>query len=204
VDGGGGFAPRISLYLDALSVVMILVVTVVGFLIHLYSTQFMAEEEGYRRFFAYMNLFVSSMLILVLADNMLLLFLGWRAWPVQLPSDRLLVQGRGERAGGHEGVHRHAGLVMPHWLSGSSCCSPIWARFRFRRWRSRHCASGLLAPQWQVAAAALLLAGAVGKSAQLPLQTWLPDAMAGPTPVSALIHAATMVTPASTWSPGRT
>ena len=73
----GGFAPEIALYLDALSVVMILVVTVVSFLIHLYSAEYMAEEEGYSRFFAYMNLFVGSMLVLVLADNLVFLYLGW-------------------------------------------------------------------------------------------------------------------------------
>ena len=72
-----GFAPAIGFYLDALSLVMMLVITVVGFLIHLYSTEFMIDDEGYRRFFAYMNLFVAAMLMLVLADNLVLLYLGW-------------------------------------------------------------------------------------------------------------------------------
>ena len=74
------FRPAIGFYLDALSLVMMLVVTFVGFLIHLYSTEYMADDEGYSRFFAYLNLFVGSMLMLVLADNLLLLYLGWEAW----------------------------------------------------------------------------------------------------------------------------
>ena len=126
------FTPEFTLHLDGLSLVMMGIITGVGFLIHLYSTEYMAHDDGMQRFFAYMNLFVASMLLLVLGDNLLLLYLGWDLWQ----------PGNGTA----------------------------------------------------IAAAALLLGGAVGKSAQVPLQTWLPDAMAGPTPVSALIHAATMVT----------
>ena len=105
----GGFNPTITLYFDALTLVMVLVITGVGFLIHLYSTEFMEGEEGTSRFFAYMNLFVGMMLTLVLGGNLLLLIsrLG-RGRLVQLPADRLLVQGPGQRARRAQGVYRHA------------------------------------------------------------------------------------------------
>lgn len=190
----GGFAPRVSLYLDALSLVMVLVVTVVGFLIHLYSAEYMEDEEGYSRFFAYMNLFVGSMLTLVLADNFLLLYLGWEG--VGLCSYLLIGFWYKDKANGLAAIKAFVvtrvgdvalaiALFIIFWNLGTLDIQAVMQR-----------ASG----QWQagpaiaVAAAALILGGAVGKSAQLPLQTWLPDAMAGPTPVSALIHAATMVT----------
>ncbi len=189
-----GFQPGISLYLDGLSLVMVLVITVVGFLIHVYSSEFMQPEEGYNRFFAYMNLFVGSMLILVLADNLLLLYLGW------------------------EGVGLCSYLLIGFWYKNPENGRAARKAFVVTRVGDTALAIGLFvlfshlgtlqiqelmqraAQQWPtgsslaVTAAALLLGGAVGKSAQLPLQTWLPDAMAGPTPVSALIHAATMVT----------
>jgi len=194
-----GFAPRVALYLDALSLVMVVVVTVVGFLIHLYSAGFMAGQgtppgDGYRRFFACMNLFVASMLILVLADNLLLLYLGW------------------------EGVGLCSYLLIGFWYKDPANGQAAIKAFVVTRVGDAALAVGLfllfanlgtlhiqellrkVVEQWTpgsalaIAAAALLLGGAVGKSAQLPLQTWLPDAMAGPTPVSALIHAATMVT----------
>lgn len=190
----GGFTPSLSLYLDALSLVMVLVVTSVGFLIHLYSAEFMAGEEGYGRFFAYMNLFVGSMLTLVLADDLLFLYLGW------------------------EGVGLCSYLLIGFWYKDP--LNGLAARKAFVVTRIGDTAMSiglfllatnlgtlriqevmyLAAGRWgagsamAVTAAALLLGGALGKSAQLPLQTWLPDAMAGPTPVSALIHAATMVT----------
>ncbi|MGA2639438.1 MAG: NADH-quinone oxidoreductase subunit L [Spirochaetia bacterium] len=190
----GWFSPSISFTLDALSVVMILVVTGVGFLIHLYSTRFMADEEGYSRFFAYMNLFVGSMVILVMASNLLLLYLGW------------------------EGVGLCSFLLIGFWYKDPENGRSARKAFIVTRIGDVSLAVGLFvvattlgtldireiaqkaASNWQagstlaVAVAALLLGGAVGKSAQLPLQTWLPDAMAGPSPVSALIHAATMVT----------
>ena len=173
---------------------MILIVTVVGFFIHLYSTEYMNDDEGYSRFFAYMNLFVGSMLILVLADNLLLLYLGW------------------------EGVGLCSYLLIGFWYTNPANGRAARKAFIVTRIGDTAMALGLfllftnlgtlniqelmtLAPkQWPVGsgtavlAAALLLGGALGKSAQLPLQVWLPDAMAGPTPVSALIHAATMVT----------
>src|SRR5271157_5895614 len=190
----GWFSPSLSFTLDALSVVMILVVTGVGFLIHLYSTRFMADEEGYSRFFAYMNLFVGSMLILVMASNLLLLYLGW------------------------EGVGLCSFLLIGFWYKDPENGRSARKAFIVTRIGDVSLAIGLFllattlgtldireiaqkaTSQWQtgstlaIAVAALLLGGAVGKSAQLPLQTWLPDAMAGPSPVSALIHAATMVT----------
>jgi NADH-quinone oxidoreductase subunit L len=190
----GGFAPQMSLYLDALSVVMMLVVTVVGFLIHLYSAEYMAEDEGYSRFFAYMNLFVGSMLVLVLADNLIFLYLGW------------------------EGVGLCSYLLIGFWYKEAENGRAALKAFIVTRIGDTAMAIGLFflftnlgtlqiqelmhraVEQWPVgstaaiAAAALLLGGALGKSAQVPLQVWLPDAMAGPTPVSALIHAATMVT----------
>jgi NADH-quinone oxidoreductase subunit L len=189
-----GFATGVTLYLDALSLIMMLVVTVVGFLIHLYSAGYMIDDESYSRFFAYMNLFVFSMLMLVLADNLLLLYLGW------------------------EGVGLCSYLLIGFWYREPENVAAANKAFIVTRVGDTAMAIGLFllfysfgtlniqaimasAPnEWQVGsttailAAALLLGGALGKSAQLPLQTWLPDAMAGPTPVSALIHAATMVT----------
>jgi NADH-quinone oxidoreductase subunit L len=188
------FTPAISLRLDALSLVMLLVVTIIGFLIHLYATDYMAEDDGYHRFFAYMNLFVGAMLLLVLADDLLLLYLGWEA--VGLCSYLLIGFWYREPANGRAAMKAFivtrigdaalavallliftslGTLAIPGVLAGAAAQWPVGAPVA-------------------VAAAALLLAGAAGKSAQLPLQVWLPDAMAGPTPVSALIHAATMVT----------
>jgi NADH-quinone oxidoreductase subunit L len=190
----GGLAPAIAFRLDALSLVFTLVVTFVGFFIHLYSTSFMVRDDGYSRFFAYMNLFVGSMLILVLASNLLVLYLGW------------------------EGVGLCSYLLIGFWFKDPANVRAAEKAFIVTRVGDTALAVGLFlifsrlgtldiqgamiqaSAQWPagstlaVAAAALLLGGAVGKSAQLPLQTWLPDAMAGPTPVSALIHAATMVT----------
>ena len=189
-----GFAPTFGLYLDALSAVMMVVITFVGFFIHLYSAEHMEEEEGYSRFFAYLNLFVAAMLILVLADNLLLLYLGW------------------------EGVGLCSYLLIGFWYTDPVNGRAARKAFVVTRVGDTAMAIGLFllftqlgtlniqtlmetaVHQWTVGSglavlsAALLLGGAVGKSAQLPLQTWLPDAMAGPSPVSALIHAATMVT----------
>lgn len=190
----GGFTPEISLYLDALSLVMMLVVTFVGFLIHLYSSEFMIEEEGYGRFFAYMNLFVGSMLTLVLADNLLLLYLGWEG--VGLCSYLLIGFWYKDPANGR--AARKAFVVTR--VGDTAMSIGLFLLFTNLGTLQIQELMSLAAERWAVgsglavAAAALLLGGALGKSAQLPLQTWLPDAMAGPTPVSALIHAATMVT----------
>ncbi len=188
------FRPQVSLYLDSLSLLMVLVVTFVGFLIHLYSAEFMIEDEGYSRFFAYMNLFVASMLTLLLANNLLLLYLGWEG--VGLCSYLLIGFWYRDPANGR--AARKAFIVT---RVGDTALS-IGLFLLFTRLGTLQIqdlmqrASTQWAPGTSLAAAAafLLLGGAVGKSAQLPLQVWLPDAMAGPTPVSALLHAATMVT----------
>ncbi len=190
----GGFSAGIILKLDALSLVFCFVITFVGALIHLYSVEFMQDDEGFSRFFAYMNLFVASMLVLVLADNLLLLYLGW------------------------EGVGLCSYLLIGFWYKDPENNNAARKAFIVTRIGDTLMIIGLFllfvsfgtldidtlmqqaSVQWHsgsplaVISALLLLGGAVGKSAQLPLQTWLPDAMAGPSPVSALIHAATMVT----------
>ncbi len=190
----GGFISEIALCLDALSLVFCFVITFVGFLILLYSVEFMADDDGFSRFFAYMNLFIGSMLILVLADNLLLLYLGW------------------------EGVGLCSYLLIGFWYKDPVNTAAANKAFIITRIGDTAMIIGLFllvlhfntlniqqildqAPlKWAkgsplpVIASLLLLGGAIGKSAQFPLQTWLPDAMAGPSPVSALIHAATMVT----------
>jgi len=190
----GDFKPKIAFYLDGLSLAMLMVITVVGFLIHLYSAEYMIEDDGYSRFFAYMNLFVGSMLILVLADNLLLLYLGWEG--VGLCSYLLIGFWYREPANGRAAqkafivtrigdTFMAIGLFLLVTQLGTLDIQLVQDR-AVAQWTE---GSGLA-----VATALLLLGGALGKSAQLPLQTWLPDAMAGPSPVSALIHAATMVT----------
>ena len=190
----GGFQPEIALYLDSVALLMLLVVTFVGFLIHLYSVEYMRDDDGYARFFAYMNLFVASMITLVLANNLLLLYLGWEG--VGLCSFLLIGfwyrDPANVRAAGKAFIVTRVGdtafavgLFLLFTRLGTLDIQELMRRAS-EQWNS---GSGIA-----VAAAALLLGGAVGKSAQLPLQTWLPDAMAGPTPTSALIHAATMVT----------
>ncbi len=188
------FTPRIGFYLDALSLVMTLVVTVVGFLIHLYSAEFMGEEEGYNRFFAYMNLFVASMCTLVLADNLLFLYLGWEG--VGLCSYLLIGFWYRDSA---NGLAARKAFVVTR-IGDTAMIIGLFLLFNHLGTLNVQELMQRAAQEWPVgsnlavAAAALLLGGALGKSAQLPLQVWLPDAMAGPTPVSALIHAATMVT----------
>ena len=190
----GGLHPEIALYLDPLSLIMMVVVAFVSFLIHVYSTEFMRGNDGYGRFFAYMNLFVACMLTLVLADNLVLLYLGWEG--VGLCSYLLIGFWYHDPQNGLAG--RKAFIVTR--VGDTALVIGLFLLFQQLGTLNiqdvmRHAAS-----QWHTgsavatAAALLLLGGAVGKSAQLPLQTWLPDAMAGPTPVSALIHAATMVT----------
>ncbi len=190
----GNFTPRIAFYLDALSLVMLGVVTIVGFLILLYSTRYMADDDAYARFFAYMDLFVASMLILVLGDNLLLLFLGWEG--VGLCSYLLIGFWYKDRANGRAAIKA---FVVTR-VGDAAFAVGLFLLFTQLGTLNIQEIAQKAAAQWPVGstmaviAAALLLAGAVGKSAQLPLQVWLPDAMAGPTPVSALIHAATMVT----------
>jgi NADH-quinone oxidoreductase subunit L len=189
-----GHSQSISFFLDALSLVMILIVTLVGFLIHLYSTEYMIDDEGYSRFFAYMNLFVGSMLVLVLADNLLLLYLGWES--VGLCSYLLIGFWYTNPANGR--AARKAFIVTR--VGDTAMALGLFLLFTNLGTLNIQELMTLAPKQWSVGsgtavlAAALLLGGALGKSAQLPFQVWLPDAMAGPTPVSALIHAATMVT----------
>ena len=187
----GGFRVEAGLLLDPLSVTMALFVTGVGFLIHLYSIGYMKGDERYPRFFVYLNLFVFSMLVLVLGDSLLLTFVGW------------------------EGVGACSYLLISFWFERESAASAGKKAFvvnrvgdfgfmiamflSFATFGTLEYA-GILegaesASHTTLSAIALLLfVGACGKSAQLPLFVWLPDAMEGPTPVSALIHAATMVT----------
>ncbi len=189
-----GFQPQIGLYLDALSLVMILVVTFVGFLIHIYSAEFMLEDPGYSRYFAYMNLFVASMLTLLLGNNLLLLLLGWEG--VGLCSYLLIGFWYRDPANGR--AARKAFIVTRvgdcALMVGLFLLFTQLGTLRIQDLMQRVSAQWPLGSTWALVAALLLLGGAVGKSAQIPLQVWLPDAMAGPTPTSALIHAATMVT----------
>lgn len=190
----GNLSVGISFSVDALSLIFIFIITFVGALIHIYSAAFMRHDRDYARFFACMNLFVCSMLVLVMADNLVLLYLGW------------------------EGVGLCSYLLIGFWYETPANCQAANKAFIITRIGDTAMIVGLFllfrdlgtlnipeiqqkAPQYFTSGssnitliALLLLGGGLGKSAQLPLQTWLPDAMAGPSPVSALIHAATMVT----------
>ena len=190
----GSFTPGFSFYLDGLSLVMMLVITGVGFLIHLYATGYMADDPSFSRFFSYMNLFVAAMLMLVLGDNLVLLYLGWEG--VGLCSYLLIGFWYTNPANGY--AARKAFIVTR--VGDTSMAIGLFLLFAQLGTLNIQGVLQAAEAEWAVgsglaiAAALLLLGGAVGKSAQLPLQTWLPDAMAGPTPISALIHAATMVT----------
>ncbi|WP_213878678.1 NADH-quinone oxidoreductase subunit L [Pseudomonas sp. dw_358] len=189
-----GFEPNFTLYLDGLSVTMLGVVTGVGFLIHLFASWYMRGEEGYSRFFSYTNLFIASMLFLVLADNLLFLYLGWEG--VGLCSYLLIGFYYSHRENGNAAlkafiVTRIGDVFM---AIGLFILFQQLGTLNIQELMVRAPAHFQVGDFWIVMATLMLLGGAVGKSAQLPLQTWLADAMAGPTPVSALIHAATMVT----------
>ncbi len=190
----GNLKADISFSLDSLSLVFIFVITFVGFLIHLYSIEFMANDEGFSRFFAYMNLFVGSMLVLVLADNILLMYLGWEG--VGLCSYLLIGFWYKEPSNGY--AARKAFIITrigdTAMIIGIIILFLTFGTFNISELMKLASAKWVAGSSIAVLTAALLLGGALGKSAQLPLQTWLPDAMAGPSPVSALIHAATMVT----------
>lgn len=190
----GSFTANVSLILDPLSLVFCFVITFVGALIHLYSVEFMSEDEGFARFFAYMNLFVSSMLILVLADNLLLLYLGWEG--VGLCSYLLIGFWYKEPENGY--AARKAFIITrigdTAMILGLFLLFISFGTLDIRDLMQQAESKWTTGSPLAVISALLLLGGALGKSAQLPLQTWLPDAMAGPSPVSALIHAATMVT----------
>jgi NADH-quinone oxidoreductase subunit L len=193
----GTFSAPFGFQLDQLSMIMVLVVTGVGFLIHIYSVGYMSHEGGYYRFFAYLNLFMFFMLTLVLANNYLLMFVGWEG--VGLASYLLIgfyfLKDSAANAGKKAFIVNRIGdfafligmfLIIQHF--GSLTYTEVFNKI----------AAGHFSPEagWGLftAIALCLMFGATGKSAQIPLYVWLPDAMEGPTPVSALIHAATMVT----------
>ena len=180
---------------DRLTAVMLMIVTGIGSLIHIYATGYMSEESGYYRFFAYLNLFMFFMLTLVLGGNFLLLFVGWEG--VGLCSYLLIgfyfLEKFATDAGNKAFIVNRVGdfgfalavfLIASHF--GSLDFATVFGKVKDMPVES--------SAGWMTAIALLLFVGATGKSAQIPLYVWLPDAMAGPTPVSALIHAATMVT----------
>jgi NADH-quinone oxidoreductase subunit L len=187
----GGFEVAFDFLVDPLSAVMILVVTGVGTLIHIYSVGYMKDDPRFPRYFAYLNLFAASMLLLVLADNLLLLYVGWEA--VGLCS-YLLIGFWFERPSAHNAAKKAfivnrigdfsflIGIFLLSGTVGSLTLGEVNAQ------------AGAMTAGIATTASLLLFGGATGKSAQIPLYVWLPDAMEGPTPVSALIHAATMVT----------
>ena len=193
----GNFSVNFGLYYDSLSSVLILIITGIGFLIHLYSVGYMRGDAGFQRYFIFLNLFICFMLLLILADNLLLLFVGW------------------------EGVGLCSYLLIGYYLNKEKAAFSANKAFLFNRigdmgyivaivmifsvFQTLDIASinntakeiynaGKMSDTFLLVVTLLLFFGATGKSAQLPLQGWLPDAMEGPTPVSALIHAATMVT----------
>ncbi len=180
--------------LDALAALMVLVVTGVGFLIHLYAAAYMADDPDYTRFFCYMNLFVAAMLTLVLADNLVVLYLGWEGVGV---CSYLLI-GFWYRDPANGAAARKAFIVTRVGDAALMIAMLLIAvelgTLQLDEIAARAVDSWPLGGVTATTVAALLLIAALGKSAQIPLQVWLPDAMAGPTPVSALLHAATMVT----------
>ncbi len=187
----GDWSLRMGLLVDPLSILFVLLITGVGSLIHIYSIGYMAHDERRRRFFAYLNLFIAAMLTLVLADNYLVLFLGWEG--VGLASYLLIsfwAHKPSASAAGNKAfiVNRVGDLGL------SMAIFSMLAMFGSVRFDDVNAGAANLTPLWATLIGFFLLVGACGKSAQVPLQSWLLDAMEGPTPVSALIHAATMVT----------
>jgi NADH-quinone oxidoreductase subunit L len=188
---GGGLDIQMGFLIDSLTAIMLMVVTGVGLLIHIYSVGYMHGDRGYARFFTYLNLFTVSMLLLVMGDNYLVLFIGWEG--VGLCS-YLLIAFWYERTSAIKAgtkafvVNRigDAGFLIAIFL--------IFVNFGTLDYPQVFAEASKLSTATATTIALCLFIGAVGKSAQLPLYTWLPDAMEGPTPVSALIHAATMVT----------
>src|SRR5438132_10485159 len=187
----GGIGADLAFQLDPLSVVMLMVVTWVGTLIHIYSVGYMGHEPGYARYFSYLNLFLAEMLVLVLGSSYLLMFVGWEG--VGLCSylligffyDKDFAAAAGKKA---FIVNRIGdfGFLVAMFLMFANFSTADFADVSMKAMSAD--------PRLLTAICLLLFLGAVGKSAQIPLYVWLPDAMAGPTPVSALIHAATMVT----------
>ncbi len=188
---GGDLTINLAYLVDPLTCIMLLVVTGVGFLIHVYSVGYMHGETGFTRFFTYMNLFMVSMLLLVMGNNYVVLFIGWEG--VGLCS-YLLIGYYYDKVSAAKAASKafvvnrigDAGFLLAIFL--------VFINFHTLDYTQVFSQVGQLSPDMATAIALCLLVGAVGKSAQIPLYTWLPDAMEGPTPVSALIHAATMVT----------
>ena len=188
---GGDLTVNLAYLVDPLTCIMLLVVTGVGFLIHVYSVGYMHGEDGFTRFFTYMNLFMVSMLLLVMGNNYVVLFIGWEG--VGLCS-YLLIGYYYDKVSAAKAASKafvvnrigDAGFLLGIFL--------IFINFKTLDYTKVFAQVSQLSPEMATAIALCLLVGAIGKSAQLPLYTWLPDAMEGPTPVSALIHAATMVT----------
>jgi len=192
----GSFTANFGFYLDQLTIVMLMVVTGVGFLIHIYATGYMADDDGYYRFFSYLNLFMFFMSTLILADNYLLMFVGWEG--VGLASYLLIgfyfLKDSAAQAGKKAFITNRIGdfaFLIGMFLIIKTFGSLDYAKVfpAALNHPVESAGAGVL-----TAIALCLLGGATGKSAQVPLYVWLPDAMEGPTPVSALIHAATMVT----------
>jgi NADH-quinone oxidoreductase subunit L len=188
---GGDLAINLAYLVDPLTCAWLLIVTGVGFLIHVYSVGYMHGESGFTRFFIYMNLFMVSMLLLVMGNNYVVLFIGWEG--VGLCS-YLLIGYYYDKVSAAKAASKafvvnrigDAGFLVAIFL--------VFINFKTLDYTKVFAQVGQLSPEMATAIALCLLVGAIGKSAQLPLHTWLPDAMEGPTPVSALIHAATMVT----------
>jgi NADH-quinone oxidoreductase subunit L len=189
----GGLKINFGMLIDPLSIVMLLVVTGVGFLIHIYSVGYMREDRDYSRFFAYMNLFIFSMLVLVTANNFLFLLVGWGLvglssylligfWYTSMAAVLAARKAFIMNVIGDVGIMLAIFLMVRDW--GTLTYAGVFARAA-----TYHSGDTTI-----TVLCLLLVVGAIAKSAQIPLHTWLPDAMEGPTPVSALIHAATMVT----------
>jgi len=192
--GSGDFRADVGFQIDPLSSLMILVVTGVGFLIHVYSVGYMHKDPGYYRYFSYLNLFTFSMLILVLANNFLLMFVGWEG--VGLCSYLLIGYWFEKKSASDAG--KKAFIVNRigdfGFLLGIMLIFSTFRSMEFKDVFAKASADYTIGDPAITLITILLFIGAIGKSAQIPLYVWLPDAMEGPTPVSALIHAATMVT----------
>jgi NADH-quinone oxidoreductase subunit L len=201
----GGFNIPLTIYIDQLTSVMICIITGIGFLIHIYSAGYMGDDRGYYRFFAYLSLFIFAMLVLVLGDNYLVMFFGWEG--VGLCSYLLIGFWFDDREAAH---HLPADQLPPPssatkafivnrigdfgFIIGMFVAFTTFGTLSFFGPEGIFANTGGKSENTLTIIALLLFVGAIGKSAQFPLYVWLPDAMAGPTPVSALIHAATMVT----------
>jgi NADH-quinone oxidoreductase subunit L len=189
----GSFHASFAFLIDPLSSLFLMIITGVGFLIHVYSTGYMHEDDGFRRFFSYLNLFIFFMLLLVLGNNYLIMFVGWEG--VGLCSYLLI--GFWFKNNAYNNAAKKA-FIMNRigdlgFLLGILLIFSKFGSITYKDVFSQASGFGTNNPMI-IAITLLLFIGAIGKSAQIPLYTWLPDAMAGPTPVSALIHAATMVT----------